>query len=127
MLDLPVGQLFRDIGIAISVAVLISVLVSATVILSISAALLKGDADRYSHPFRIAGLDPLARLVHRAVVSYATFAVKRRLIGLGLVVLMISSAGFAVYRFMPQIDYLPDGNANSVFGRIIVPPGIFNG
>ncbi|MGB0810541.1 MAG: efflux RND transporter permease subunit, partial [Candidatus Puniceispirillaceae bacterium] len=46
MLDLPVGQLFRDIGIAISVAVLISVLVSATVIPSISAALLKGDADR---------------------------------------------------------------------------------
>ena len=44
MLDLPVGQLFRDIGIAISVAVLISVLVSATVIPSISAALLKGDA-----------------------------------------------------------------------------------
>ena len=61
--------------------------------------------------------------MHRAVVSYATFAVKRRLIGLGLVVLMISSAGFAVYRFMPQIDYLPDGNANFVFGRIIVPPG----
>jgi HAE1 family hydrophobic/amphiphilic exporter-1 len=32
MLDLPVGQLFRDIGIAISVAVLISVVVSVTVI-----------------------------------------------------------------------------------------------
>ena len=123
MLDLPVGQLFRDIGIAISVAVLISVLVSATVIPSISAALLKGDADRYSHPFRIPGLDLLAQLVHRAIVSYATFAVQRRLIGLGLVAMMITTAGLAVYRFTPQIDYLPDGNANFVFGRIIVPPG----
>ena len=32
LLDLPVGQLFRDIGIAISVSVLISVMVSVTVI-----------------------------------------------------------------------------------------------
>ena len=120
LLDLPVGQLFRDIGIAISVAVLISVLVSATVIPSISATLLKGDAKRYAHPFRLPVIDRLAKFIHSAVVSYAQFTVKRRPSGLGLVVLMISSAGFAVYRFMPQIDYLPDGNANFVFGRIIV-------
>ena len=123
LLDLPIGQLFRDIGIAISVAVLISVLVSATVIPSISATLLKGDAERYARPFRLPVIDGLAKLIHSAVVSYARFTVKRRLIGLGLVVLMISSAGLAIYRFMPQIDYLPDGNANFVFGRIIVPPG----
>ena len=35
-LNLPVGQLFRDIGIAISVSVLISVVVSVTVIPTIS-------------------------------------------------------------------------------------------
>lgn len=123
LLDLPVGQLFRDIGIAISVAVLISVLVSATVIPSISAALLEGDAKRYAQPFRLPVIDGLAKLIHRTVVNYARFTVKRRLIGLGLVVLIISSAGLVVYRFTPQIDYLPDGNANFVFGRIIVPPG----
>ncbi|MGB2319586.1 MAG: efflux RND transporter permease subunit, partial [Candidatus Puniceispirillum sp.] len=27
------------------------------------------------------------------------------------------------YRFAPQLDYLPDGNANFAFGRIIVPEG----
>ena len=37
-LDLPVGQLFRDIGIAISVSVLISVIVSVTVIPTLAAA-----------------------------------------------------------------------------------------
>ena len=41
LLDLPVGQLFRDIGIAISVSVLISVF-SVTVIPALSAYLLKG-------------------------------------------------------------------------------------
>ena len=39
MLDLPVGQLFRDIGIAISVSVLISVVVSVTVIPTLAARL----------------------------------------------------------------------------------------
>ena len=43
MLKLPVGQLFRDIGVAISVSVLISVLVSTTLIPSLSALLLRSD------------------------------------------------------------------------------------
>jgi HAE1 family hydrophobic/amphiphilic exporter-1 len=38
-LDLPVGQLFKDIGVAISVSVLISVFVSVTVIPTLSARL----------------------------------------------------------------------------------------
>ena len=42
MLDLPVGQLFRDIGIAISVSVLISVVVSVTIIPTLAARLLAG-------------------------------------------------------------------------------------
>jgi HAE1 family hydrophobic/amphiphilic exporter-1 len=37
-------------------------------------------------------------------------------------VVLAGAAGFS-YRFMPQLDYLPDGNANFVFGRIFVPPG----
>ena len=41
LLDLPIGQLFRDIGIAISVSVLISVLVSVTLIPAIAAKILK--------------------------------------------------------------------------------------
>jgi len=37
LLDLPIGQLFRDIGIAISVSVLISVLISVTLIPTLAA------------------------------------------------------------------------------------------
>ena len=28
-----------------------------------------------------------------------------------------------VFSFIPPLDYLPDGNRNFVFARIIVPPG----
>ena len=40
LLDLPIGQLFRDIGIAISVSVLISVIISVTLIPMIAAKIL---------------------------------------------------------------------------------------
>ena len=40
LLDLPIGQLFRDIGLAISVSVLISVLISITLIPTVSARIL---------------------------------------------------------------------------------------
>jgi len=123
LLTLPVGQLFRDIGIAISVAVLISVIVSVTVIPSLAARLLRGSPDKYANLIRIPGLDHLARGFARLVVSYARLTVRRSLVGVLAVALLVAGAvGFAG-RFMPQLDYLPDGNANFVFGRIFTPPG----
>ena len=56
LLNLPVGQLFRDIGIAISVSVIISVIVSVTVIPTLAARFLSGSKERFS--------DPLLSLIH---------------------------------------------------------------
>ena len=123
LLALPVGQLFRDIGIAISVAVLISVVVSVTVIPSLAARLLRGAPDRYTRLISIPGLDHAARGFARLAVAYAQLTVRRSLIGVVVVALIVAGAiGFAT-RFMPQLDYLPDGNANFAFGRIFTPPG----
>ena len=57
ILDLPVGQLFRDIGIGISVSVLISVVVSVTVIPMLAARLFAGVSDRYTKLRAIAIVD----------------------------------------------------------------------
>mgnify|MGYP001169600816 FL=1 len=123
MLQLPVGQLFRDIGIAISVAVLISVVVSVTVIPALASRLLRGSADRFGALLPIPVVDHLARGFTALILHYATFAVRRRVVGLVVVGAVLAGAGGFSYRFMPQLDYLPDGNANFVFGRIFVPPG----
>ena len=123
LLTLPVGQLFRDIGIAISVSVLISVVVSVTVIPALAARLLRGPQDRYAKLLPIPGLDHLASGFARLVVSYARLSVRRSLVGVLAVSLLVASAAGFVTRFMPQLDYLPDGNANFVFGRIFTPPG----
>ncbi len=123
LLKLPVGQLFRDIGIAISVAVLISVIVSVTVIPSLASRLLAGSSDRYSNLFYIPILDWIAKHFANLIVSYAKFAVNRRFFGLIIVSSVIIAACFSSYKIFPRLDYLPDGNANFVFGRLIVPTG----
>ena len=123
LLDLPVGQLFRDIGIAISVAVLISVIVSVTVIPALSSFLLRGDAHKFSQVMRLPGLDHVASLFAKAIVGYAKLAVRAKMIGAAFVaILMAASIGMAVL-LMPKLDYLPDGNANFMLARILVPPG----
>lgn len=123
LLALPVGQLFRDIGIAISVSVLISVVVSVTVIPSLAARLLRGAPDRYTRLISIPGLDHAARGFAKLVVAYARLTVQRSVVGVVVVALLVAGAiGFSA-RFMPQLDYLPDGNANFAFGRIFTPPG----
>ena len=92
LLTLPVGQLFRDIGIAISVSVLISVVVSVTVIPALAARLLRGPQDRYARLLPIPGLDHLASGFARLVVSYARLSVRRSLVGV-LAVSMLGGVG----------------------------------
>ena len=123
LLDLPVGQLFRDIGIAISVAVLISVFVSVTVIPALSSYLLRGDSQKFSKPLRLWGIDHIAALFARGIVSYAQLAVRAKMIGLVLVALLMAASIGTAVRYMPKLDYLPDGNANFMLARILVPPG----
>jgi len=123
MLDLPVGQLFRDIGIAISVSVLISVVVSVTVIPTLAARLLAGPADRFTKLPSITFIDKPASVFAKQIMRYARFAVTQRRRGaLVVATTLIVTAGFCA-RLMPQLDYLPDGNANFAFGRISVPAG----
>ncbi|MGB1176419.1 MAG: efflux RND transporter permease subunit, partial [Candidatus Puniceispirillaceae bacterium] len=101
LLTLPVGQLFRDIGIAISVAVLISVVVSVTVIPSLAARLLRGSPDKYANLIRIPGLDHLARGFAAVVVSYARLTVRRSIFGIVAVALLVAAAAGFAGRFMP--------------------------
>ncbi len=123
MLDLPVGQLFRDIGIAISVSVLISVVVSVTVIPALASKLLAGRSDRFQNMRPIPILDWTAKLISSLVVRFAGYTTRNRKISLLTVVSLLVSSVAVIFLMMPKLDYLPDGNANFMLGRIFVPPG----
>jgi HAE1 family hydrophobic/amphiphilic exporter-1 len=121
ILDLPVGQLFRDIAVAISASVIVSVIVSVTVIPALASWLIK-DVQRFDQQTRIPVIDTLARGFKHLVLSYCRVVVRSTAGGL-VVVFALIAGSVATLMMMPPLDYLPDGNRNFVFGRISVPPG----
>ncbi len=122
ILDLPVGQLFRDIAVAISASVIVSVIVSVTVIPSLGSWLIK-DAKRFDRQTRIPVIDTLACGFKHLVLSYCRIVVRSTAGGLVVVFALIACSIATLMMMMPPLDYLPDGDRNFVFGRISVPPG----
>lgn len=122
LMQAEVGQLFRDIAVAISVAVSLSLLVAVTVIPALAAQLLprEGEDDVL---FTLPRVDNLAsQFVAKVLqaVSWMIASIKRA----GSTVAAICGlAALGTLLFLPKLDYLPDGNQAFVFGYISPPPG----
>jgi HAE1 family hydrophobic/amphiphilic exporter-1 len=126
ILDLEVGQLFRDIAVAISVAVMLSLVVSVTLIPALSGRLFAapaGGGEKHLRRLPLPGLDWLASLFVTAVSSFVRGVVRSKLLAAVVVATMVGLAGFFTVNFLPKLEYLPEGNRNLVFGVIIPPPG----
>ena len=144
LIQLEAGQLFRDLALAICVAVLLSLVVSITVIPCLAARLLR--QKKPPEPVR-AGLavqERRARRWHRALPFLRPKADRRpdsergiaafvgrviyRLSGgwvlRPLIILILTAASIiGSLSLRPAADYLPRGNRNLVFGVILPPPG----
>ena len=125
IMELEVGQLFRDIAVAISVSVLLSLVVSVTVIPALSSRLLAKSGSKETgkiQRLRLPVVDGLASLFGSAVTGYA--ALMLRFKTLAFVSLVVAfSMGAAALLLKPELEYLPDGNRNLVFVSLIPPPG----
>jgi len=121
------GQLFRDIAIAISFAVVLSLTVSVTVIPSMASRILKKQRqDEKRVVSRLKGLFGLSRLAVRladgisALVYWLCGGTLRRL----LLAVVFTLVSFGMAWFMaPKTEYLPEGNRNLILGIMIPPPG----
>lgn len=113
-----VGELLRDVAVAISTAVFVSLVVSVLVIPSFSARLLRG-AKTVTEDESTAGRDgirgAITRLVGWIVATPARSALVAA-IGLG-------GTAYAGLTAVPSMEYLPTGNRDIVFGVVIPPPG----
>jgi len=135
------GQLFRDIALAISAAVGLSLIVSVVIIPVAASRIigrgmrrvdgkLRGIPDRkgtvhgdekfhglaaviatLGHWF-VAGVTGLNRLIQTNVMTR-----------LGTICLLVAACGVATWTMWPQVEYLPNGNRNLVFGILLPPPG----
>jgi len=120
------GQLFRDIALALSAAIVLSLLVSITVVPAASSRWLRpfddnrrpGPVERVlAIPGRFVAWIPnaVAKLVH-----WLCGTIVARLAVIGTLV-TVSVVGTVF--LMPPSDYLPSGNRNLIFGLLIPPPG----
>lgn len=121
LMQLEVGQLFRDIAVAISVAVSLSLIVAITVIPTLSCKLLSGA--RSHAPLRIPVLDDAAGAFRRGIMGMVRFLVTHRPLAFAVVAAITGGALAFTWAFLPKLEYLPEGNRNLVFASTQPPPG----
>ena len=117
------GQLFRDIAIAISSAVVLSLIVSITAIPTLSAKILgkaKQPKEKVFHTGFVLGLaggfvNGISRFIH--------WMCGRVTARLAVAVVLVALAVGFVLALMPKTEYLPEGNRALLFGILIPPPG----
>jgi len=124
LIEEEVGQLFRDIALAVVASVTLSLFVSLTVIPCASARLLKPVASRGE---QTGLLSRIAAPLHRFpdTVAGLVGALNRSVTARIVVVALLTAPSLAgTWLLLPPPDYLPVGNRNLVFGLIIPPPGM---
>ncbi len=125
-LQIEVGMLFRDIAITITTAVLISLVVSVTVVPMLSYQLF---SLRFVHwlEHRGQGFHPLKRAGgwmsagYMALVRVTTRTIPARLL---TVAVLVAGSAVTVYWLFPPLEYLPEGNRDSVGTMLMAPPGL---
>ncbi|QQR90807.1 MAG: efflux RND transporter permease subunit [Myxococcales bacterium] len=115
-----VGQLLRDVAIAISFAVIISLFVSVWAIPSLAAQLLKKPVSED----RFAGLAHFGERMRDGITTITQWLVAKSWRSIFVVssAMLISSA--IAWFMLPPFEYLPAGNRNLVFGILVPPPGV---
>ena len=122
VMKLEVGQLFRDIAVAISVSVILSLLVSITLIPALANRLLVGDFDQ-GKIIRLPLIDSFSRGFVAFWIGFTNLVVRSKISALAVVALITGLAIASTWAFLPKLDYLPTGNRNFVFGFVQPPAG----
>jgi len=122
VMKLEIGQLFRDIAVAISVAVTLSLIVSVTLIPALANRLLR-KVPASTATRRLPLIDDFAEWFVNRVVAYTHVCVNSKPVALGTVLIICGTAAAATALFLPKLEYLPEGNRNLVVGALMPPPG----
>ncbi len=124
VMELEVGQLFRDIAVAISVAVMLSLFVSITVIPALSARLLVNKTDiTEGSKARLPGVDLFGKVILERIAKVTRAVAHSRMLAFVMVTGLIVVACLITWHYLPDLEYLPEGNRNFVAGIVSPPPG----
>ncbi len=114
------GQLFRDIAIAITFAILISLFVSISVIPTLIHQFYKRKKEREPGRFQKSIVGPMFA---SGIMTLSSICLKNTLTRVATVVIFTSISLGLTYAMMPSAEYLPQGNRNLILNILIPPPG----
>ena len=126
IVQVEAGQLFRDISVAICVAISLSLVLAITLIPVISnkLKLLQTDSKKkiwkFNNPkiLNFIALNFLYKFYK--YLAWMLPSKKRATITITTIILVTI---FGIFFLKPKLEYLPEGNKNLVFGILIPPPG----
>jgi HAE1 family hydrophobic/amphiphilic exporter-1 len=116
------GQLFKDIAIAITFAIMLSLLVSISAIPSMTNKLYRLRKQKIKNNNKKA-ISRAGSWIANRLVALSQLSIKNWYTRVITVVLMTGLAVGAVVLLMPKAEYLPQGNRNLLLNIMIPPPG----
>jgi len=131
-LEVEAGQLFKDIAIAVACAVGMSMLVAITLIPMLCsrwlrvAARVGGAVGRPPVWRRVVwwlAFGWFGRLVYTGFERAAGLILRSTALKIAVIVVILAPCAIVFRYLVPELDYLPIGNRNFIFGLVFNPPG----
>jgi HAE1 family hydrophobic/amphiphilic exporter-1 len=118
------GQLFRDIAIAVTFAVLLSLFASVSVIPMMSRRLFELTGAGTSCRTKIQALGNIGGRLGNGLMALVKTATRNRISQAVTVVVLSSISLIGAKVLLPKAEYLPQGNRNLVINVLVPPPGL---
>lgn len=118
------GQLFRDIALAISFAVVFSLICATTLMPTAAARLYMNYKKEASASLTgIAWLNRASLSLTDGIVRFNQTIQRSTVRAVSFVVIVLAAVVVLTFVLWPKLEYLPAGNRNMVFIRMSPPPG----
>ncbi len=114
------GQLFKDIAIAISFAIIISLFVSISVIPTLTHQFYRLSKGK---KVRIQAISNLGDFLVNLIMGLSRLTLKNTVTRLVTILGLTLLSVFIVYILLPKAEYLPQGNRNFILNFLMPPPG----
>ncbi|MBW1894572.1 MAG: efflux RND transporter permease subunit [Deltaproteobacteria bacterium] len=114
------GQLFKDIAIAITFAILLSLIVSVSVIPTLANQLYRFAKKKKQRTGTIDAVGNKASNMIMAISARTLKSVRSRVI---TILLLVGISATVAALLIPKAEYLPQGNRNLILNIMIPPPG----
>ena len=126
IVQVEAGQLFRDISVAICVAISLSFVLAITLIPVISSKFKLLQTDNKKKIWRFNNpkiLNTFALNFLYKFYQYLAWVLPSKKKASITILTIVLITIFGIFFLAPKLEYLPEGNKNLVFGVLIPPPG----